>query len=99
RRDGSVSFSCEAHRLRALCTLRFQIIVTRLLIATTNADKVREIRGLLADAPIDLVTLAAWPEVTAPEETGATFEENARAKALYYAGATGELTVAEDSGL
>ena len=35
----------------------------------------------------------------APEETGATFEENARAKARYYAGATGELTVAEDSGL
>ena len=73
--------------------------MTRLLVATTNADKVREIRGLLADAPIDLVTLAAWPAVTAPEETGATFEENARAKALYYASATGELTVAEDSGL
>jgi XTP/dITP diphosphohydrolase len=35
----------------------------------------------------------------APEETGATFEENARAKASYYAAATGELTVAEDSGL
>ena len=47
----------------------------------------------------DLVTLAEWPDVTAPEETGRTFEENARAKALYYAAATGELTVAEDSGL
>jgi len=71
----------------------------RLLIATTNPNKVREIRQLLDGLPFDLVTLAAWPRVTPPEETGATFEENARAKALYYAAATGELTVAEDSGL
>jgi len=71
----------------------------RLLIATTNVNKVREIRGLLAGAPIELLTLAAWPAVRAPEEAGATFEANARAKALYYAAATGVLTVAEDSGL
>ncbi|HKB11582.1 MAG TPA: non-canonical purine NTP pyrophosphatase [Vicinamibacterales bacterium] len=70
-----------------------------MLLATTNADKVREIRELLAGAPIELTTLEAWPGMTAPEETGATFEANARAKALYYAAATGELTVAEDSGL
>jgi XTP/dITP diphosphohydrolase len=73
--------------------------LNRLLLATTNAGKVREIRGLLADVPVELVTLAAWPHLVAPEETGATFEENARAKASYYAAATGELTVAEDSGL
>ena len=71
----------------------------RLLIATTNPNKVREIRQLLDGVSVDLVTLAEWPQVTAPEETGLTFEENARAKALYYAAATGELTVAEDSGL
>lgn len=71
----------------------------RLLVATTNKDKIREIRQLLAGMPIELVTIEAWPTVTAPEETGRTFQENARAKALYYAGATGELTVAEDSGL
>src|SRR5712692_30690 len=59
----------------------------------------REIRQLLDSVNVELVTLAAWPDVAAPEETGTTFEENARAKALYYAGATGELTVAEDSGL
>jgi XTP/dITP diphosphohydrolase len=70
-----------------------------LLIATTNPDKVREIRALLGGAPVELATLARWPDITAPEETGRTFEENARAKALYYAAATGELTVAEDSGL
>ena len=71
----------------------------RLLVATTNANKVREIRGLLAGVPCELITLDAYPAVAAPEETGRTFEENARQKALYYAAATGELTVAEDSGL
>ncbi len=59
----------------------------------------REINGLLAGVPFDLVTIADRPSVAAPRETGATFAENARAKALYYAAATGELTVAEDSGL
>jgi XTP/dITP diphosphohydrolase len=71
----------------------------RLLVATTNAGKVREIRQLLAGVPFELVTLDAWPELVPPEETGRTFEENARLKALYYAHASGELTVAEDSGL
>ena len=71
----------------------------RLLIATTNPDKIREIRPLLDGLSIDLITLASWPGLAAPEETGKTFLENARAKALYYARATSELTVAEDSGL
>lgn len=73
--------------------------MNRLLVATTNASKVREIGHMLAGAPVEIVTLAEWPQVAAPDETGRTFEENARAKALYYAAATGELTVAEDSGL
>jgi len=71
----------------------------RLLIATTNSNKVREIRQLLQRVPVDLVTLAEWPDLAAPEETGRTFEENARIKATHYAAATGELSVAEDSGL
>ena len=71
----------------------------RLLIATTNGNKVREIRQLLAGLPLDLQTLDAWPDIVAPEETGRTFAENARLKAHYYTAATGELTVAEDSGL
>jgi XTP/dITP diphosphohydrolase len=71
----------------------------RLLVATTNRHKVEEIRRLLAGVDVDLLTLDRWPHVTAPEEIGDTFEANARAKALHYASATGELTVAEDSGL
>jgi XTP/dITP diphosphohydrolase len=74
-------------------------VVVRLLVATTNQDKVREICQLLDGIPFEIVTLRQWPDLAAPEETGRTFEDNARAKALYYAGATGELTVAEDSGL
>jgi XTP/dITP diphosphohydrolase len=71
----------------------------KLLVATTNVDKVREIRELLAGLDVTLLTLAEVPPVRAPEETGRSFEQNARAKALYYAAASAHLTVAEDSGL
>jgi len=36
---------------------------TRLLVATTNKNKVREIRQLLAGLPLEIVTLDAWPSV------------------------------------
>src|SRR3984893_2895030 len=70
-----------------------------LLVATTNQGKLREIRGILSGLPYELITLSDWPSAVAPEEHGLTFEENARAKAVYYATATRQLTVAEDSGL
>jgi XTP/dITP diphosphohydrolase len=73
--------------------------VTKLLVATTNSGKLLEIKDVLAGAPVELVTLAEWPNLAPPVETGVTFAENAVAKALYYAAATGLLTVAEDSGL
>jgi XTP/dITP diphosphohydrolase len=69
------------------------------VIATTNPGKLREIEGILTGIPFDLQTLKNLPEIAEPSETGRTFGENARLKALYYAAATGELTVAEDSGL
>lgn len=71
----------------------------RLLVATTNTGKLEEIRALLAGVPVQLETLANWPALAAPEESGRTFADNARLKALYYAQATGLPTVAEDSGL
>jgi XTP/dITP diphosphohydrolase len=71
----------------------------RLLIATTNRDKVREIRSLLAGSPVELVTLSDLAPVDEPEETGDTFQENARLKARYYAAHARMLTAAEDSGL
>jgi XTP/dITP diphosphohydrolase len=72
----------------------------RLLIATTNVGKLREIQAMLAGLPLTIISLSpAFDALEAPEETGETFAENARLKARYYAGVSGLLTVAEDSGL
>ena len=71
----------------------------RLLVATTNPGKTREIKGIMAGVPVDIVTLAELPPIAEPDETGATFAENARLKALYYAAATGLPSVADDSGI
>jgi XTP/dITP diphosphohydrolase len=70
-----------------------------LLVATTNVGKLREIRELLAGLPFEILSLDDVDAPVAPEETGATFAENARLKATAYATATGLLTVADDSGL
>jgi XTP/dITP diphosphohydrolase len=70
-----------------------------LLVATTNPGKLREIRVLMGDVPVRLVGLADVAPIEEPEETGTTFEENARLKARYYAAHSGLWTVAEDSGL
>jgi XTP/dITP diphosphohydrolase len=72
---------------------------SRLLVATTNQGKLREIREILVGLPVDLETLADHPGIPVPVEDGATFAANARLKALYYAAATGLRTVADDSGL
>ena len=71
----------------------------RLLVATTNRNKLREIRSLLSGVDLDLLTLHDLAPIDEPEETGATFAENARLKAHHYAAASGLTTVAEDSGL
>lgn len=75
--------------------------VDKLLLATTNPGKVREIRGILQGAPVAIVTLDSLLRVdeAEPDETGHTFAENARLKALYYNRATGLPSVADDSGL
>jgi len=70
-----------------------------MLIATTNAGKVREIRRVLAGLPINVKTLGDLPPFQEPEETGRTFADNALLKAHYYARSSGLATVAEDSGL
>ena len=71
----------------------------RLLVATTNRGKLGEIFPLLAGLPIDIQTLADYPPIAPPDETGITFAENAVQKARFYANLAGSLTVAEDSGL
>jgi XTP/dITP diphosphohydrolase len=71
----------------------------RVLLASTNPGKLREIRRVLDGAPLTIATLADLPAVAEPEETGRTFAENAALKARAYADATGWPAVAEDSGL
>jgi XTP/dITP diphosphohydrolase len=73
-------------------------VVKTLLVGTTNLDKLREIATLLSDLPIELRALTAYPSVAAAAETGATYLENARLKAVHYARETGLLTMAEDTG-
>lgn len=71
----------------------------RLLLATTNLKKLKELQELLAALPFRCLSLKDVPEVAGVEETGATFEENAILKATGYAFQTGTLTLGEDSGL
>ena len=67
----------------------------RLVVASANPDKVREIAAIL-DAH---ALLPRPPEVPDVEETGSTLEENARLKAMALVEATGEASVADDTGL
>lgn len=73
----------------------------KLLIATNNAGKVRELGEALRGLDVEVVRLADLGDEApeAPEETGATFEENALLKARYYYERTGLASVADDSGL
>ncbi|HEU4939809.1 MAG TPA: RdgB/HAM1 family non-canonical purine NTP pyrophosphatase [Vicinamibacterales bacterium] len=73
--------------------------MNKLLLATTNPGKLREITGILEGVPIELVTLNDLDPIVEPDETGATFAENARLKARYYSKATGLVSAADDSGL
>ena len=67
-----------------------------LVIASGNAGKIREFALLLAELPLDI---RRQPEGLEVEETGATFAENARLKAVAVARASGCWALADDSGL
>ena len=72
----------------------------RLLVATRSRHKLRELRELLAlGEQVDLVSPDDAGIVGEPEETGRTFETNARLKARWYAKASGLPTLADDSGI
>jgi XTP/dITP diphosphohydrolase len=72
----------------------------QLLFATSNPHKIAEVRAILAPHGIDAIGLDALPQLPPePVENGATFQANARIKAIAYARATGRLCLADDSGL
>ena len=71
----------------------------RVVLATHNAGKIRELADPMADFGIEVVGLSLFPEIGEIEETGTTFEENALIKARAVCAATGLVAVADDSGL
>lgn len=71
----------------------------QILVGTKNAGKVRELENLLAEIPVELQSLDEFENVIEPEETGASFADNAALKAVYYSEKTGLAALADDSGL
>jgi len=73
--------------------------VKKLVVATRNPGKAREIAAMLSDLPVEVVSLADYPDYAEPPETGETFVQNAVEKARSAAEHTGQLALADDSGL
>jgi XTP/dITP diphosphohydrolase len=71
----------------------------RIVLATGNLDKVREIRALLEGIALKFLSLEDFPDLEPAVEDGLSFEENAIKKALHVSGTTGEAVLADDSGL
>jgi XTP/dITP diphosphohydrolase len=71
----------------------------QLVLATNNQDKIREIRNLLDDLPVTILTADDFLEFPDPEETGRTLEENAVLKAREIAAFCDLPALADDSGL
>lgn len=71
----------------------------RILLASANPDKRAELEKLLEGLPIEVLSLAQFPDAPQVVEDGETFEENAAKKAAEIAQYSGLHTVADDSGL
>ena len=71
----------------------------RLVLATRNPSKVREITAIYAHLGVDLLTLDGWPGLALPAEDAETYGENAARKAGAVARATGVPALADDSGI
>ncbi len=76
-----------------------KVSCVKLLVATNNPGKLAEYRPLLAELPLEIISLREADINFEPAETGLTFKENAVLKARAYAGRSGLLTLADDSGL
>jgi XTP/dITP diphosphohydrolase len=75
-------------------------MILRLLAATSSQGKLRDFQTAAVAHGIPIEALPGLESITPPDETGTTFEDNARLKAVYYSQfAPGELVLADDSGL
>lgn len=75
-----------------------QMKKTKIVLATSNAGKVREMADVLSEFGFDVVAQSEFG-IESPEETGLTFVENALLKARYASKMTGLPAIADDSGL
>ena len=73
--------------------------MTKIVFATGNKDKVREVKEIMADMDVQITTMKEEGIFTDPEENGTTFEANAIIKAQAVAEYTDALVLADDSGL
>lgn len=72
----------------------------RIYVASTNPGKLADFAAAAKAHDVDVLPVSQMKEITPPEETGSTFEENARIKAEYYSRhVPGEILIADDSGL
>ncbi len=71
----------------------------RIVLATRNANKIKEIIAIFSDTPIEFVTLDAFPGAPEVVEDGQTLEANAQKKAYEIAKFTQHIALADDSGL
>lgn len=71
----------------------------KLIFATGNQGKMKEIREILADMDVEILSMKEAGVDLDIQEDGVTFQENAIIKAKAVQEATGELTLADDSGL
>ncbi len=71
----------------------------RIVIATKNKGKLREMREAFTGLPVELVPLTDFGELPDAVEDGETFQENARIKARFFMEKTGCACIADDSGL
>lgn len=71
----------------------------RIVFATGNADKLREIKEIMADMDVEIVSMKEAGIHVEIEENGETFEENATIKAKAIAAHTNDIVLADDSGL
>ena len=73
--------------------------VNKLLIATTNKGKLKEITDFLSDLPLEIVSLSDLNIQDDVEEVGKTYKENSQTKALFYAKKSNLPAIADDGGI
>lgn len=84
---------------RKIKVQKAELYPSTLLIATRNKGKIREFQSLFAPLGYEVKSLLDYKSLPEIEETGSTFEENARLKAETVSALTGQIVIGDDSGL